>query len=372
MLSLYILYYIAFLLLSIVILRINKFKLKLIQPTYTAYKVFDLNNNHLLFLVLILFFYGWRNIYFGSDFEGYVVSYKEIMNNNDLLDFYFKFYEPLSYYSVDLFTKLHIPYNWYYGVLALISYYFILKSSNNFAYLLPLIIYFTFTGSYFFFSHSAVRQSISIAIFLYSIQFIYMHNFKKYFFWILIATGFHFSAIVLLPIYFFEKIKYNRTIAFIVFIIVSIPFIEYLLYDVVFKFINFITNNLLSIYEHYINTHRIDISDAHYGIGMFIYDISRLWLIFMSKKVIKLQPQLKIYFILAILDIILIKLFWNIELIARISQYFQVCFYFALASVIYYSTSKYEKLISYGIVLLYFIVYIAGIAGLYNYLERDL
>ena len=56
-------------------------------------------------------------------------------------------------------------------------------------------------------SMNAVRQYIAISIFMYAIKFILQKDFKRYLFWVIIASLFHSSALILIPIYFFCRWK---------------------------------------------------------------------------------------------------------------------------------------------------------------------
>lgn len=64
-----------------------------------------------------------------------------------------------------------------------------------------------------------VRQGLSIAVFLYSIKFIYEKNFLKYFICITICVLFHKSTLVLYPIYFIVNREYKTNILVILMVL---------------------------------------------------------------------------------------------------------------------------------------------------------
>ncbi|MBG0859039.1 MAG: EpsG family protein [Bacteroidales bacterium] len=73
---------------------------------------------------------------------------------------------------------------------------------------ISLLIY--FGTIYFILDMSGIRQCIALNIFLLSIKYITGRHFLKYFVTILIASMFHITSLLLIPIYFILKIKFNN------------------------------------------------------------------------------------------------------------------------------------------------------------------
>ena len=65
---------------------------------------------------------------------------------------------------------------------------------------------FSYMMMYYQMSFNIVRQSVAMAICLYSIKYIHDRKFLKFLVFILLASGFHISALLLLPFYFFYEI----------------------------------------------------------------------------------------------------------------------------------------------------------------------
>lgn len=74
-------------------------------------------------------------------------------------------------------------------------------------------------------SMNIVRQSIAVAILFYGYQYLVRGSFKKYLRYILIAFGFHASAIIMLPLYFVIRGRGLRKIGVAV-IILSFLFLS--------------------------------------------------------------------------------------------------------------------------------------------------
>lgn len=134
------------------------------------------------------------------------LSYENIYNSQTN-QFILQHTEPLYTLLSFILHQADIP---YYGLTCIIScIFFILfiKSFSDYPYLTNWGIFFLFvTGTLFVFLN-VQRQAIAFCIFFYSIRYIYKRSFLKYFLCIVLAMGFHYSVILLLPLYFFGKIK---------------------------------------------------------------------------------------------------------------------------------------------------------------------
>jgi len=89
------------------------------------------------------------------------------------------------------------------------SYYgfkFILKDKFSYMPLLTLL----YIPGFYFFSLNAIRQSIAVSIFIFSVKYIYEQKPVKYFLLVLLAFFFHKSAIILFPLYWFLNIRLSR------------------------------------------------------------------------------------------------------------------------------------------------------------------
>ena len=78
------------------------------------------------------------------------------------------------------------------------------------------ILLYVFTCQYFF-SLNVIRQAMATAIFLYAMKYIVKRDYKRYFFWIIIASTIHTMAIIYIPLYFYKILAkfYKQTIVII-------------------------------------------------------------------------------------------------------------------------------------------------------------
>lgn len=84
--------------------------------------------------------------------------------------------------------------------------FFFKKYSPNFA----VSFFVFFCGVLFLFDFIATRQAVAIGLFMFSLQYIQNRSWWKYFGIIVLASGFHISALILLPCYFILDKEYSN------------------------------------------------------------------------------------------------------------------------------------------------------------------
>lgn len=312
----------------------------------------------ILVLILILFVVGIRYnvgvdwLAYKNYFEGFSLYKNRSFQNQNM---------EAGYYAINyLVNYLGGGYSMVFGIAAGISWIFILKSFPS--KLLPLVVFFIFCDGYFFWSMNGVRQFVAIAIFSYSIKYILTKEFKHFALCLALASLFHYSAILLIPLYF---LPYHRLykkkwwgIAFITsfilsgthFIISGLP-----------KIFSFISNYvpLLAGYNGYFESKYYEtVEMTGLGLGyLFRIVISFIFLIF-SKSLIKKYPYLQIYFVLFFIGVIIYNLFFGLQIVSRFTNYFLFLRSYLLAALVYHFFKN--KKISYmgvGIILLYFVLF---------------
>lgn len=152
----------------------------------------------------VLFVLSFIRFDVGHDYWNYYNSFKLINSPR-----FFVFSSELSY---SLFCKLFSfsprGYVYVFGLYSFLTLFFLYKTLIYYKSLFFGVFIFI-AYNMLFTSFDQIRQTLAIFIFLYSIRFIENKSFKKYLIFILLATFFHFSAIILLPVYFLSKIKIN-------------------------------------------------------------------------------------------------------------------------------------------------------------------
>lgn len=165
----------------------------------------------------------------------------------------------------------------------------------NRSYNVPFsILLFTLT-TFFNFSMNGMRQAIATSIFLFATKYIVEARPLRYFVWILIAIGFHTSAIVFLPIYFIRNFRLSN-IRLVVFLLSVLVIYE-------FKGLMFVIINKFGIYTEYLG--------SYYGTGnnkILVLNILMLCLILfvaltkgwkiLEKNNLNVDANILLYFIL--------------------------------------------------------------------------
>lgn len=169
-----------------------------------------------IYYIFMFFFIIAVSIRFdiGPDYYNYVVQFEYALS---------KFYHSSSDYIFfnylsDLFSFHSRGYLGVFFIYFSLTFFLIMQNLKNKKILFyGIFIFFTF--GFFFGSLDRIRQYLAISVFLLAFDDILKNNFKAYFLKIIIASFFHLSALLLLLLYFLVKIKINKIIIVICYII---------------------------------------------------------------------------------------------------------------------------------------------------------
>lgn len=174
----------------------------------------------------------------------------------------------------------------YFILTTIIIFFLIHKTIKRYSnyYTLSFLIFLSFP---LFFANSLtiIRQFIAMSIVFYSLKYIIdERNFFKFLFLLAIATGFHYSAVAALPIFFLDKIRIKRWVYLIMF---SFPIIlkEILVY---------IIANYAPYYNKYV-VYKYGL-DAGGGKAVYLFLIVCIYLLFFKKYIISISEKNRLYF----------------------------------------------------------------------------
>ncbi|TPV35974.1 EpsG family protein [Paucihalobacter ruber] len=123
--------------------------------------------------------------------------------------------EPLITLLTIVFKDTTYPYLWVLGIHFIISLFFLYKAfEDNDSHLFGILIF--FISGLLFIYWDQVRQAVSISIIIYAIKYIKENNFPKYLLFVLLAATAHYSALLLLPFYFADKVKPQKLIYIVI------------------------------------------------------------------------------------------------------------------------------------------------------------
>jgi hypothetical protein len=119
--------------------------------------------------------------------------------------------EPLITILTIIFKDLPYTYVWVLGVHFIISLAFLYKAfEDNESHILGILIF--FISGLMFIYWDQVRQAVAISIIIYATKYIKENNFFKYVLFVFLAASAHYSALLLVPFFFVNKITPRRYI----------------------------------------------------------------------------------------------------------------------------------------------------------------
>ncbi|SFD67278.1 transmembrane protein EpsG [Lentibacillus persicus] len=231
---------------------------------------------------------------------------------------------------------------------ALITNMLILIVFYNYSRLLEISLYVYITGGLFLVSMNGIRQMFAAAIAFTAIKFLIQGSFFKYALVIILASLFHQSALVLLPIYFLMRFKAwsKPTLALIVLsVIVVIGFEQFsaLLFSALED----------SQYGHYqdfqeggANFLRVVVM----GVPILIAYLGR-------EKLREIFPESDVIVNMALLGFIFMIIATQNWIFARVSLYFELYNIILISWVVKVFRERDQKIIYLGIIVCYFAYY---------------
>ena len=298
----------------------------------TQAKFKDSNNYLKLSFFLIFCFLAFRYDY-GNDYHEYFnyfysIQYFDIFSKWEpgwqILCLLFK---PFGFFSMVAFLaafqcfvyyrliKKHVPYQYYWYVVFL----FLFKPDNM------LVL------------SSAMRQSLAVCIFFYSIDYLYKKDAIRYCICVYIASLFHASALILLPIFVVGvfNFKINNNVAIILLIIYPLSFLFiYLFADYFLQF----TSLYFEKYSPYLYNGGTNFSSG-YGFILFFY----LYAVIIYNS--RLQDGVNlIFFKLAILTYLISPIFLLSSISGRLLFYLQIFLSITISIILFNAKTMYFKL----------------------------
>lgn len=264
---------------------------------------------------LIFIFLALRYNY-GSDYPSYLIFFNELKINS-IIDIYIEKWKiepgwillnwickPIGFFGMTAilaafncyiyykFTKKYVPSNYYWFSIFL----------------------FVFEGSYMLVNLSAMRQSVAIAFFVLSIDYLYNKGTLRYIACILIASLFHLSALILLPIYILGLINFKINFK-LGFLLISSYIFLFAYADKIFPDIQSFTNKYFFKYSLYENSQTLKA-----GYGILFNSLVFILIVIYSKFQ---DDRNSILFKIGIVGFFIIPIILFIQSFSRLGLYFQ-------------------------------------------------
>lgn len=336
-------------------------KISLARPNLLSSHKFNFNSYFFFSILIIVLVAGLRDSV-GIDTEGYKKVYSSFSNNFDFT--LFQSIEPGFSFMSYLFNSMKFGFFSIFLFSSAITWIFFLLAFKRYYFVLPLAILFLFIDGYFFWTMNGMRQAISISIFTYSIKYIQDKNLIKYIFFICLAMLFHYSAILLLPLYLINIYKNNNKV-FSVFVILPLYIIT-----IFITFQGWAQASVMKIfaflpkYEVHLNnlmTYEAQISS---GYGVILKHLTNILLILYSIRIKRKFPYLSTLINLLLLGLLLSNISYGIQILSRFTDYFALVRVISIALMFYLwfrSKNIYERVLSIFLLLVFIAQFVIAI-----------
>lgn len=279
----------------------------------------------------------------GTDNLEYLYIYVNNLTDNYEIEFLFKIFNDICY-------DFHFHYSIYFGIFAFIQLFLVLYTLKNQSYIWPFIIIALFGGNFFWDWMNGMRQEMASCIMFLGANFIIKRKIGYFLLCLLIAFGFHKSALMLILLYplFKSGQSYVPSVYIQLFLFIIAYVLVFLRLDIIANLLPFIDTlqqlDALSDYNRY-NSNVLQMYSDKTKIGILfgIFFIVNLYIIFNFKK-------LKNYFNSKRFNIYYNLYFWGTlceilvslnMVLARPFRYFRIYKMVIIALLMYYFYKKY-------------------------------
>ncbi|WP_392340470.1 EpsG family protein [Moritella marina] len=220
---------------------------------------------------------------------------------------------------VDFFSNVGFSPQFFFFLFSLLTlflfykgYSYIFNNERFYFYLATLL----FIPFYYFATLNVVRQALAASIFFYSIRFILEKSFFKYLICILIASLFHYSAIVCLILYLTSKVKFSNYRKYLLYIV----FVLFIIINPISILVDIYVSFKLPLYYHF---NSIEYGVGVSGFGKVMAIILFVFVIFSSNYINKDNHIENVFFNMIICFVFIKIIALDYSIIDRFSNYFK-------------------------------------------------
>lgn len=246
--------------------------------------------------------------------------------------------ELIPYITILGIQKYDIPFYYWFVVMAFIQMFFLQKTfDKNLKIFLVWGIFFYLT-SQLAYAMNIIRQAAAVSVVLYAYTFINSREYRKYLFWVFIASLFHLSALIGIPIMFLSRLK----VSFSQIIQIVIVGLFFLFGDDIIDYVSKYIYRFSGTFEYLVRIENIYDEarqiKASTGLGVIFYYLRYIVLILYSKKLSKEYGKygFDIFYTLSFVGICLYNATMYSMYLSRISMYFSICSVICLAMLMVY------------------------------------
>ena len=306
----------------------------------------------ILSLVVIVLIVGLRGYDVGRD----TVSYMKYYHNFDLINSIKLYHEPAFTFITYLLNKINAQDYIFNIILAIITvafFYFYFKNNKYFYW----FVFYLYTSGFLFFMMNGVRQSIAFSIFLFSLKYVHSGNIIKFIFILVLSSMFHYSAILLFPVYFvrfLSDIKYPFLIAMCILSFFISPFG---IIEGTSSYLSLLPKN----YGSYL--YKMNLKETKFSLGFLFYNFLNFYIIYLKSK-ITFNDYNRIIFNLYFIGILFVNLTWESVVLQRYNIYLLYLQIPVMSYISYKLRKKHD-------ILLFALVYMFIFSFIYKIIVSD-
>jgi len=253
---------------------------------------------------------------YGNDYVAYLQGFLDI-NRYTMIDYF----NVSSHFEIGwiFLCRVFRPFGFFAMVAVLAAfncwvYYRFIKRYVSPRYYWFAVFLYVFTPGFMLIHASAMRQSLAIDIFIFSIDYIYKKDFLRYLACIVLASSFHSSALILLPIYLLRLFNFKINI------LTAVSLFSLFLFMLGFSslFLPYIIKYTGIFFEKYQNYKMSSVLGSGLGVAFSAFLFALI--LFYERLQI---ADVALLFRISMLGYFIIPLSLSIMMISRIGMYFQ-------------------------------------------------
>lgn len=202
--------------------------------------------------------------YSGTDFLMYYTSYEQVLN--PVAEFHNTRYDVFYVWLMILFKSLQIDYTFFLLFLSSLTVFFYgwtIKKYTHFPIFALFVLFVSLIGFW-----GSNRQLLALSLVFFGSQFIISKKYWLYILIVLVAMGFHFTAIIMLPVVFFNReinLKKWAGILLLILLVGLLPLEDFLLF-----FLNHNHNEtfLAERFNSYLKWYKANVSPLQIVLGV--------------------------------------------------------------------------------------------------------
>jgi len=265
----------------------------------------------------------------GTDWRNYEQSYQWL--GFDTFVSSIAFWEPGYIFLVSLFRFLHIdfwPFLITVKIITFLSFCSFLRKYGKDKFFLTMTFFLSFYG-YYFWIDNPLRNLCAFTIFLFTIEAIYTKKKAKFIFTVALAVLFHYSAIIILPMYWILRSKFKTGSIVVIYLVVTILFLNI---NLMFKIIDLLFG-WFPIIQAKLYAYSSEVDGKMFSLGFILHNIFFI-LILMSRKKIESLQYGNIIFMGAVVYVFIFRLGLTFTVFMRFAMYFAVLYSLAVIYVL--------------------------------------